>query len=243
MNKIFVLCPTYNRRKFLPYLIYQFNYQTYSKELLTLLILDDSEKSNIDIINTINDIDLRSRIIYMHTNDKKPIGAKRNILNSIAKNLGAEYIVCFDDDDFYPPIKIESDVKMLIDSNYLIGGLNTMLIYYPHLNKIYRYGPKMTYFIKVFAKGLATNGTLVYNINYLNYGSYNNEAKYAEETQFLQKYRIKICNFNMFNYILISHNTNTVEKLQFLERGIELNIDINDLVKDNFLLNFYKNLI
>ena len=51
----------------------------------------------------------------------------------------------------------------------------------------------MTYFIKMFAKGLATNGTLVYNIKYLDYGSYDNESKYAEETQFLQRYKIKLC--------------------------------------------------
>ena len=242
MNKIFILCPTYNRRKFLPFLIYQFNYQTYNKDYLTLLILDDSDKPNYDMINFINDYNLRSRIIYLHTKEKKPIGAKRNILNSIAKNLGAEYIVCFDDDDYYPPTKVEHDIKALVDSNYLIGGLGTIIIYYPNLNKLYKYGPKMTYFIKMFAKGLATNGTLVYNIKYLDYGSYDNESKYAEETQFLQRYKIKLCPLNIFNYILVSHSFNTVEKLQFLKQGLELNININEIIKDEFLLNFYSSL-
>jgi glycosyltransferase involved in cell wall biosynthesis len=92
-DRIVIVCPTFNRRKFLPYLIYQFAYQTYNKNYLTLIILDDSETSNQDLFNTINDLELRSRIIYIHTTNKKTIGTKRNILNSIAKSLNPDYII------------------------------------------------------------------------------------------------------------------------------------------------------
>ena len=45
-----VICPTYNRRQFLPNLIHQFNYQTYPQNYMELIILDDSPQTNADII-------------------------------------------------------------------------------------------------------------------------------------------------------------------------------------------------
>jgi hypothetical protein len=241
-DKIVIVCPTFNRRKFLPYLIYQFAYQTYPKHLLTLIILDDSDISNQDIFNTINDIDLRQRIIYIYTKQRQPIGAKRNILNFIAKSIKPEYIICFDDDDYYPPTKVTNDIIILKNSNRLIGGLSTIFIYYPHLNQIYTYGIKKTYYTKLYYDGIATNGTLVYNIKYLDNNSYNNLDKYAEEKTFLSNYKIKICRFNINSYILISHSANTVEKLQFLKKGILLEKSLSNFINDTFLLNFYINL-
>ncbi len=241
-DKISIICPTYNRRKFLPYLIYQFNYQIYPKHLLYLYILDDSKNSNIDLINTINDQNLRSRIIYIHDKVKRTIGAKRNILNSIVQNIGTDYIVCFDDDDYYPPNKISNDIPRLKSSNKLIGGISTVLIYYPHLKQIYRFGMKLNYITRRYYDGHASNGTFIYDVKYLKYNSYNNNDTYAEEKQFLRNYEIKLCKFSIDSYILISHNTNTVEKLQFIKRGVLLNYKLEDIINDKFLLDFYNNL-
>ena len=241
-DKIIIVCPTFNRRKFLPYLIYQFAYQTYPKHLLTLIILDDSYISNIDLFDTINDLDLRSRIIYIHTKTRYTIGAKRNILNSIAKTIHPDYIFCFDDDDYYPPNKVINNIEILKNSNKLIGGIPTILIYYPHLNQIYMFGIKNTYFNKLFYDGTASNGTLVYNIKYLDNHVYNDLDTYAEEKTFLDNYRVKLCRFDINSYILISHSSNTVEKLQFLKKGILLEKSLNDYINDKFLLNFYINL-
>ena len=41
-----VVCPTWNRRAFLPYLLYIFQYQDYPADRLELIILDDSEQIN-----------------------------------------------------------------------------------------------------------------------------------------------------------------------------------------------------
>jgi cellulose synthase/poly-beta-1,6-N-acetylglucosamine synthase-like glycosyltransferase len=45
-----VITPTYNRRLFLPMLIYLYQQQSYPKNLLELIILDDSFESNEDRI-------------------------------------------------------------------------------------------------------------------------------------------------------------------------------------------------
>jgi hypothetical protein len=241
-DKIAIICPTYNRRKFLPYIIYQFKYQTYPKNLLYLYILDDSEISNIDLFNTINDMELRSRIIYIHDKTKRTIGAKRNILNSIVKNIGTDFVVCFDDDDYYPPTKIANDIPLLKNSNKLIGGISTVLIYYPHLKQIYKFGMNYNYITRRYYYGHASNGTFIYNVKYLNNNSYNDLDKYAEEKHFLRNYELKLCRFNINSYIMISHNFNTVEKLQFIKRGVLLKNKLNDFIDDIFLLNFYNNL-
>ena len=49
-----VITPTYNRRKFLPILIHLYQQQTYPKELMELVILDDSPTSNADIVEKHN---------------------------------------------------------------------------------------------------------------------------------------------------------------------------------------------
>ena len=53
-DKVIIITPTYNRRKFLPILIYQFIKQTYPKHLLSIIILDDSDVSNQDIIDNLD---------------------------------------------------------------------------------------------------------------------------------------------------------------------------------------------
>jgi len=244
-DKVCIISPTYNRRKFLPYLIYQFNYQIYPKELLTLIILDDSDVSNQDLFDTIYDENLRSRIIYIHDTNKKPIGAKRNILNSIVKSIGTDYVVCFDDDDYYPNTKISIDINQLKNSHYLIGGISPILIYYPQVNQLYRFGKiiaKANYLRMKYLDNDITNGTFIYKFKYLDNHSYDDKAMFAEESLFMDFYKFRVFKFNLFNYIMISHNSNTIDKLQFISKGVLLDYKLSDIISDQFLLNFYLNL-
>lgn len=239
--KVCVICPTYNRRIFIPNLIYQFEYQDYPKDLLTLLIYDDSELSNQDIFDNLDDIS-RNRIIYIYNNIKKPIGYKRNFLNKLAIQNKADYIVCFDDDDYYPPNKISYSISQLIKHNYNIGGSSIMMIYYLHINKIYRVGP----FINKINYGHATNGTLIYHKDYLKYNSYDDNSSFGEESKFLRNFKIPLLQLDHNNTIIcIAHDKNTINKdiLKNNNNAIELSTDISLLIKDNNILNFYKSLI
>jgi hypothetical protein len=65
-----VICPTYNRRDFLPSLIHQFNYQTYPQKYMELILLDDSPESNADIIPK------QENIKYTHLPEKLILGKK-----------------------------------------------------------------------------------------------------------------------------------------------------------------------
>ena len=70
-----VVTPTYNRRRFLPILIHQFNMQTYPANRRELIILDDSPTSNEDLIPK------NSNIRYVYQSEKMNLGEKRNKLN------------------------------------------------------------------------------------------------------------------------------------------------------------------
>jgi hypothetical protein len=238
LNKVIIVCPTYNRRQFLPNLIHQFCYQTYPKELLSMIILDDSEQTNEDIFNSL-DNDVSSRILYIYDKIKKPIGEKRNILNDIANSMDSTYIVCFDDDDYYPPDRVEFGVRRLEETGYLIGGSSVLPVYYPELDKIYLIGP----FINRIYYGHATNGTLIYHVNFLENHRYSDTDTKAEEMKFLNNFKISLLQIPYEHVMIcIAHNSNTVNKQELLKSATELNIKIEEIIKDSYLLNFFKNI-
>lgn len=237
-DKVVVVCPTYNRRKFLPSIIYQFSYQTYPESLLNMIILDDSDKSNEDIYNAINS-DLRSRISYVYDKERKLLGAKRNILNNMALTYNPKYIVCFDDDDYYPPDRVSYGVQTLISTGYLIGGSSALPVYYTNNKEIYILGP---YLNKIYP-GHALNGTLIYDVKYLNDNKYDDNAAKGVEIKFLNNFKSHLIQIPHEHVILcISHNTNTVDKNNLIKTGRKINISISEVIKDEYLLDFFMKL-
>ena len=230
-NKVVVITPTYNRRHFLPLLIYQFNYQDYPKELLSLIILDDSDESNEDIIDLSDE-----RMTYIYCKEKKTIGEKRNILNRLALEKNADYIVCFDDDDYYPSDKISYSVKALEDSRYNIGGASKILIYDVINKDLYE---NVSLVNRVFP-GHASNGTLIYYRKYAEQNSYDDNARYNEEKQFLRNYRVQLLQLDHLKTIIcISHDKNTIDKHKL--NLIKHDKTIDNYITDRYILDFYNN--
>jgi glycosyltransferase involved in cell wall biosynthesis len=85
-----------------------FNYQTYPSDRRHLIIYDDSPKSNELLIKNRD-----NNITYIYDSDKKKLGYKRNKLNELAINMKAEYIMCLDDDDYYPSKKISYTITRM----------------------------------------------------------------------------------------------------------------------------------
>ena len=167
------ICPTYNRRKYLHILIYLFKKQDYPKEYLELIILDDSEVSNIDIINNYKD---DYNIKYYYNNKKLNLGEKRNILNSYATG---EYIVCIDDDDYFPSNKISYTIEKMKESNSLFSACEEIYIYSTFNKKIYL--PTICNY--------PCNGTFTYHKNFLLNHKYKNIDNSNEEKYFLNNYK------------------------------------------------------
>lgn len=234
MSRPFVscICPTYNRRRFLPYLLRMFNGQTYPKDRRELIIVDDSPETNEDIIKQYN---IDKNIRYYHLKEKLELGKKRNYINSLVKG---EYVVCFDDDDYYPPERVAHAITMLQSSKKQIAGSTRISIYYTALDKVYEFGP--------YGPNHGTNGTFAYHRDYLKNHQYQDDAKMAEEKYFLKDYTEPLVQLDPYKTIIcISHSSNTFDKHNVIKTGRETGMKLKQVVKgkdEKYLIEFYKSL-
>lgn len=237
-DKVVCVCPTCNRRFFFPTMLYQFAYQTYPKQLLDLIILDDSDESNQDIIDNISVL-IKNRIHYFYDPIKKSIGQKRNILNQMAIIFGTKYIVLIDDDDYYPSTRIEFAINMLKKSNYLICGTSVLPIYNSITKSVHVIGP----FINKFYPGHASCGTLVYDVKYLENHNFNDNDFKAEEKTFLHEFKAFVLQLPYNKVMLcISHKSNTVNKTHLLNESNLTKLKLQDIITNKLLYNFYSKL-
>lgn len=226
-----VVCPTYNRREFLPYLLYIWQYQDYPADKRELIILDDSPLSNADLIEMMVDSST-TNVRYIYSPERLVLGNKRNRLNALAKG---EYILCFDDDDYYPPNKISWQVAEMQANNALFSGSDQIYIWYSHLDKIY-----LTH---SFGANHALNGTFGYHRNLLKKHRYDDEARKAEEEGFLKSFTTPVRQIDPKRAILcISHSRNTYDKDYILDSSTPVDLTLEDFVSDTNLLAHYRRL-
>ena len=110
MEKVSVIIPVYNSKKYIKDCINSVINQTY-KNLEILVINDKSTDSSLKIINKIKD----KRI--------KVINLKRNSGVAVARNEGikaatGDYICFIDSDDYWTLTKIEKQVKFMKENDY-----------------------------------------------------------------------------------------------------------------------------
>lgn len=223
------ICPTYNRRKFLPNLIRIYKKQTYPQHLRELIILDDSEQTNEDLINELKG---NENITYIYLKEKVPLGKKRNMINELAKG---EYIICFDDDDYYPNNRIAHAVKEMKRTKKTLAGSTIIYTYYTHLKKIYVFGP--------YGENHATNGTMAYHKSFLENHKYDDEANFAEEKKYLDNFTFPLVQLKPESTILcIAHDSNTFDKKKVMQYGKETKLKLKDFVKDDVLRKYYEEL-
>jgi len=145
-----VITPTYNRRRFIPTLIQCYLSQTYPKDRMEWIVLDDGSDRVEDIFAAAKDKLTNFR--YLYEDEKKNIGAKRNRLNRESKG---EIIVAMDDDDFYFPERVQAVVDAFKKSpNFELAGSSEIFMYYSDIKEIYKLGP--------YHPNHATNGTMAW---------------------------------------------------------------------------------
>lgn len=129
--KVSAICPTYNRRKYLPGLISCFLSQTYKNS--ELVIVDDGEEGASDLVP----VNPRVRYIRLHSG-RLPQGEKRNVCCELATG---EIIIHFDDDDWSAPTRIEDQVRLLKASGKKLLSYYNILYYNEDTKKVYRCWP------------------------------------------------------------------------------------------------------
>ena len=232
MNRPFVsvLTPTYNRRKFIPYLIECFKAQEYPQEKMEWIILDDGTDKVGDIFSNSGLKNVR----YYSEDIKLNIGAKRNKLNELAKG---DIMVCFDDDDYYCKERVSHAVtKLMANKTADICGSSELYMYYTDNKKIYNIGP--------YNQNHATNGTMAYKKAYFKNHKYDETVTHAEETSFLNGYKVPMIQLDPLKVMLvISHTENTFDKKKLRENLNPLfrssTMKIQNFIKNKMLRNFY----
>jgi glycosyltransferase involved in cell wall biosynthesis len=227
-----VVTPTYNRRRFIPALIEIYKAQTYPKDRMEWLILDDGDDPVEDLFEAA--AKTIPNIRYMRRPPKLLIGKKRNILNQEAKG---EIIVAMDDDDYYTPERVAHAVtKLMAAPSVELAGSSEIYIYYSDNKKIYKFGP--------YHKFHATNGTMAWKRSYSLTHSYDETVTHAEESSFLEKYIHPMIQLDIEKVMLvISHSENTYDKKKLREQQSpfvkETSMKIKQFIKDAKLREFF----
>jgi len=224
------LCtPTFNRRPFIPFMIKCFEHQTYPKERIEWIIVDDGTDPIEDLVSHI------PQVKYFYNTEKMVLGNKRNFMHS---KCSGDIIVYMDDDDYYPPERISHAVEMLQQNpTYLIAGSSEMHIYFDSKNTMYQCGP--------YKKYHATAATFAFKKELLQETEYDDSIAFAEEHKFTKGYKIPLIQLDPKKSILVfSHRHNSLNKEKLLKNPEHAKVTlsrytVDDFITDPVLKQFY----
>ena len=224
-----ICTPTFNRRPFIPIMLKCFDHQTYPKDKIEWIIVDDGTDKIEDLVSHI------PQVKYFKFDNKLTLGKKRNILNDNAKG---DIIIYMDDDDYYPPERIAHAVETLRNNpKALCAGSSAMFIHFKHINKMLQFGP--------YGPNHATAATFAFRRELLKQTRFDEDSSVAEEKKFLKDYTIPFAQLDPRKSILVfSHNHNSFDKKELLNQGpnpsiSETTLTPADLVKEPEILQFF----
>ena len=217
-----VCTPTFNRRPFIPIMFQCFLNQTYPRDRMEWIIVDDGTDSIADLVSASG----ISQIRYFREENKMALGEKRNYMHSKAKGT---ILVYMDDDDYYPPERVSHAVDTL-DANRgaLCAGSSEIYIYFKHIGQMWQSGP--------YGPNHATAGTFAFRAEMLKTCRYDDRAALAEEKLFLKNYTIPFVQLDPLKTILVfSHEHNTFDKRKLLDNQNPQFFKQSDKTVDQFI--------
>ena len=226
---ISICTPTFNRRPFIPMMIKCFEHQTYPKDKIEWIIVDDGADKIEDLVTHI------PQVKYFKFDEKMTLGKKRNICNE--KSSG-EIIIYMDDDDYYPPERFSHAVDMLVrNPKALCAGSSALYIYFKHIQKMYQFGP--------YGDKHSTAATFAFRRELLSKTAFTEDSSVAEERNFLKNYTIPFVQLDPRKSIVVfSHNHNSFDKKTLLDTIPnptihETDVKPEDIVKEKDILKFF----
>lgn len=211
-----ICTPTFNRRPFIHNMFDIFHNQDYPKNRIEWIIVDDGTDSIEDLIQSSK----INQIKYFRVQDKMSLGKKRNYMHSLISPK-SEYVIYFDDDDWYPHDHISHAIESLENNpSFLIAGSSELYCYFKCTkaengsvakpSKLIQFGP--------YSQNHSTAGTFCFRRKLLSITKYDDSKELAEEKDFLQNYTIPIYQLNPLKSLLVfSHEHNTFDKRTLLE--------------------------
>jgi glycosyltransferase involved in cell wall biosynthesis len=165
-----------------------------------------------------------SFVHYHRVFEEKPIGWLRNRCLELALEHGADYIVFWDDDDYYPPTRISSGVTVLeADPTLDMTGSSKMYLLLTRENVLMTTGP--------FNDNHATAATHTIRRRYAEANRFDPEKLRGEEVTFTKGWTAKLKQVPAEDTIVVmGHTRNTVDKSQLLLRPQMFNAKVlNDI--------------
>ena len=230
-TRVSLCTPTFNRRPFIQQMVDNIMKQTYPKELMEWIILDDGTDPIGDLVKDI------PFVHYIYLEERMSIGKKRNLMHQYCnfKNDN-DIIIYIDDDDYYPPERVSHSVETLNNSNALCAGSSEVYLWFNDIHKMYKFGP--------YGPNHATAGTFSFKRIMLKDTHYEDSAVLAEEKFFLKNYTIPFVQLNPLKTILvISHQQNTFDKKRLIDKNNpvcnESSLLPSTFIKDIKTIQFY----
>ena len=227
-----ICTPTFNRRPFILNLIKCVDCQTYPKDRMEWIIVDDGTDKIDDLVSD------HPLVSYFKFDKKMTLGKKRNVMHKKARG---SIIVYMDDDDYYPPERVSHAVEMLVKNpTALCAGSSEMYIYFKDTNQMVQFGP--------YGPNHATAGTFAFRKELLQEHQYNNDACLAEEREFLKGYTVPFVQLDSMKTILVfSHRHNTFDKRMLLQDPFSnvMRLSdkmVHDFIKDESIIDFFTTL-
>ena len=151
-------------------------------------------------------------VVYERVFDPKPIGWLRNRCLEIALEQGADYIVFWDDDDYYPPTRISSGVQALEKNpDADMAGSTRMFILLTKENALMTTGP--------FHDKHATAATHTIRRRYAETHRFDPEKTRGEEVTFTNGWTANMVQVKPEDCIVVmGHTRNTVDKSDLFRR-------------------------
>ena len=257
-DKISILVPTYNRRKFLPLLLHNIKSQDYPHDLLTLVIDDDGDESFIadEGLDEVRQYLYPIKLLYIKNKKRRNIGTKRN---NLIKSCPTKIFCMMDDDDIYLPTYISYSYKVLKDNKYgcvgsdkdlfdtlLIEGLGcynnesmiTGLTRPDGTQTCPHYGMSDKNF-DIHAIDCGNNKGLIHEASIMASKKwYNGSCKFASNSKGegakLFNGQDKLVGITDIRNVMIclQHSGNTVDKMQFARKDNKLEIKLSDELKE-----------
>lgn len=232
MPFVSICTPTFNRRPFILNLIKCVDSQTYPKDKMEWIIVDDGTDKIEDLVSD------HPLVSYFKFDKKLTLGKKRNVMHNKARG---SIIVYMDDDDYYPTERVSHAVETLIKNpTVLCAGSSEMYIYFNDTDQMVQFGP--------YGPNHATAGTFAFRKELLQEHQYNNDACLAEEREFLKGYTVPFVQLDSMKTILVfSHRHNTFDKRMLLQDPFS-NVmrlsdkTVHDFIKDEGVIDFFMNL-
>lgn len=220
LPKVSVCTPTFNRRPFIKHMIKCFDHQTYPKDKIEWIIVDDGTDRIKDLV-----VD-HPNVKYFELDEKVPLGKKRNYMHT---KVTGDIIVYMDDDDYYPPERVSHAVEMLMNNpQALCAGSSEIYIYFKHIDKVMQFGP--------YGSNHATAGTFAFRKQLILESSYDNDAALAEERAFLKNYTVPFVQLDPVKTILVfSHEHNTFDKRKLLQSPNPKVVKVSNKTVDTFI--------